>query len=339
MNLQPTSDQIQIIDAVASFMAEQLPVSRCLKLEEGGAQVTSGEWEKIVELGWIGLGLEEDLGGLGCSVVEEMLMFREVGRQVGPLALLGSVIGARVAALAGLSELRDSILGGEARVAIAVSAELAVAAAVQMDGAIQLFGTHSARYAVLVDDNGAALFDLAALTLNAVPCLERHLSLATATLKQQPALAHVAATQDPIAMRLTLLASAMQVGNAEATRDMSTGYAKERRQFDQLIGSFQAVKHICADMAVRCEESCTQLFYASLCLRDRGIAEANREVAAAAFLAARAAIENGAANIQVHGGIGMTAELNAHWYLKRAHVLEQVIGSSRKQLDLLAEAA
>ncbi|CAG4885179.1 Putative Acyl-CoA dehydrogenase [Georgfuchsia toluolica] len=335
MNLQPNSDEVQIIDAVASFMAEQLPVSRYRDLTEGAAQLTPEEWQKVVDLGWIGLGLEEQHGGLGCSVVEEILMFREVGRQVGPLALLGSVIGARVAALAGQSELRDSILSGKERVAIAIPAEVSMSAASRLDGAIQLFGTDSACYAVLVDQNGAVLFETDSLLLSKVPCLERHLSLATATLKQHTAIAYVEGALDPVAVRLTILASAMQVGGAEATRDMSVAYAKERQQFGQLIGSFQAIKHICADMAVRCEEACTQLFYSSLCLRDRGIVEARREIAATAFLAARAGIENAAANIQVHGGIGMTAELAAHWYLKRAHVLDQVIGNSRRQLDLL----
>jgi alkylation response protein AidB-like acyl-CoA dehydrogenase len=338
MNLEPNADQIQIIDAVSSFMAEQLPVSRYRDLAEGRAQLAPDEWQQIVDLGWIGLGLEEVHGGLGCTVVDEMLLFREVGRQVGPLEILGSVIGARVAALAGQSELMDSILSGETRVAIAIPAEVSMSAASRLNGAIQLFGADSARYAVLVDQIGAALFETDSLSLAKVPCLERHLSLATVTLIQRPAVAYVEAALDPVAARLMIMASAMQVGGAEATRDMAVAYAKERQQFGQLIGSFQSIKHICTDMAVRCEEACTQLFYSSLCLRDRGIVEACREVAATAFLSARAAIENAAANIQVHGGIGMTAELDAHWYLKRAHVLDQVIGNSRRQLDLLAGA-
>ncbi|MFY9327621.1 MAG: acyl-CoA dehydrogenase family protein, partial [Georgfuchsia sp.] len=271
MNLQPTSDEVQIIDAVASFMAEQMPVSRYRDLAEDATQLTPDEWQKIVDLGWIGLGLEEEHGGLGCSVVEEILMFREVGRQAGPLALLGSVIGARVAALAGLSELRDSILSGEERIALAIPADVTMPVASKLDGGIQLFAADSARYAVIVDANGAALFETKALSLREQPCIERHLPLASATLKQHPALAYVEAKADPIAVRLAILASAMQVGGAEATRDMAVAYAKERQQFGQLIGSFQAIKHICADMAVRCEEACTQLFYASLCLRDREI--------------------------------------------------------------------
>ena len=124
-----------------------------------------------------------------------------------------------------------------------------------------------------------------------------------------------------------------------SARDMAVTYAKDRKQFGQPIGSFQAIKHICADMAVRCEESASQLFYAALSLRD-GTADAAVEIPAAAFIAARAALENAAAGIQVHGGIGMTAELDAHWFLKRAHVLDQAMGNSRRQLDrLLREIA
>src|SRR5438552_6349013 len=304
MNLQPTADQFQIVDAVTGFMAEQLPLSRLRSLGADADAITPEQWRQIVELGWLGLGLAEDHGGLGCSIVDEVLMFREFGRQVGPLDLLGTVLGARVAAVSGASNVLDRILSGAARVAMAVPAGPPVAAAPRLEGELQIFGARSAAYALLVDDGGAALFALEGLELQTRPCIERPLSLATTTLHGQSAVAFVEPATEGIAARLALLVSAMQVGVAEGARDMAVAYAKERKQFGQPIGSFQAIKHMCSDMAVRCEESAGQLFYAALSLRD-GTADSAIEVPAAVFIAARAALENAATGIQVHGGIGM----------------------------------
>src|SRR5439155_25614961 len=122
MNLQPTADQLQIVDAVTGFMAEQLPLSRLRSLGADADAITPEQWRQIVDLGWLGLGLDEQHGGLGCSVVDEVLMFREFGRQVGPLDLLGTVLGARVAAAGGASNVLDRVLTGAVRVAIAVPA-------------------------------------------------------------------------------------------------------------------------------------------------------------------------------------------------------------------------
>jgi len=339
MNLQPTEDQLQIVDAVAAFMAEQLPLSRLRHIAPEADAVTPEQWRQIVELGWLGLGLAEDHGGLGCTVVEEVLMFREFGRQVGPLDLLGSVLGARVAAHAGARDVLDQILSGSARVALALPTSRPVRAASRLDGAVQLFGARSATYALLVDEGGAVLTTTAGVALNHLPCIERPLSLAAAELQARPVVAFVDASTDPVDARMALLVSAMQVGVAEGARDMAVAYAKERKQFGQPIGSFQAIKHLCSDMAVRCEEAAGQLFYAALSLRDR-TADPAIEVPAATFIAARAALENVASCIQVHGGIGMTAELDAHWLLKRAHVLDQVVGNSRRRLEqLIAEGS
>lgn len=335
MNLEPTPEQIQIVDAVADFLARKLPLSRYQTQTESDSQITDEQWREIVDLGWIGLGLDEQHGGLGSSIVEEMLLFREIGRHVGPVDILGSVIGARLAALAYRNASRDAILEGRARVAVAIPSGKLSRNDGRINGPVLLFGSSSAEYAVLTDANTASLIATASLSLEPLPCLEAHLPLARAMLASQASEAQLDARVDPLGARQTLLASSMQVGVAEATLDMAVAYAKQRQQFGQPIGSFQAIKHLCADMAVRCEEARAQVFYASLCQSGSPRREFEREVAAAAFISTRAGIENAAANIQVHGGIGMTAELNAHWYLKRAHVLDQLMGNARTKLDLL----
>ena len=122
-------------------------------------------------------------------------------------------------------------------------------------------------------------------------------------------------------LHLQLLTAAYAVGCADAARDMAADYAKLRQQFDRPIGWFQALKHICSDMAVRAAVARSQLYYAA-CALDAGDADAAFHIAAAKRLADQAALDNGRANIQVHGGIGMTDEAAPHLCLKRAHLLQ-----------------
>jgi hypothetical protein len=131
-----------------------------------------------------------------------------------------------------------------------------------------------------------------------------------------------------------LLTAALQVGHAAAALELAVAYAKERQQFGKPIGSFQAVKHICADMLVRSEVARAAV-HAAACLSDGPdvvAAEAGaagctpgqmleRSVAGAKLLADEAAIANARASIQVHGGMGFTWEVPLHLHLKRARVL------------------
>jgi alkylation response protein AidB-like acyl-CoA dehydrogenase len=126
-----------------------------------------------------------------------------------------------------------------------------------------------------------------------------------------------------------LLLSAFAVGIAEATRDMAVEYAKTREQFGRPIGSFQAIKHICADMAIRCEAAACQTAFASLVLAE-GHAGLAFHATSSKLVAAASAIKNASQNIQVHGAIGFTAEADPHLFLKRAHVIEQLWGDTRR---------
>ncbi len=133
----------------------------------------------------------------------------------------------------------------------------------------------------------------------------------------------------------TVLAAAEAVGVAERTLEASVEYAKVRQQFGKPIGSFQAVKHRCADMAVRVEAARASTFWAAVALRD-GLEDAGRQVHVAKTLAVSAAIANASDNIQNHGGMGYTWEADAHLYLKRAWLVEHAFGTRVAHLDTLA---
>jgi alkylation response protein AidB-like acyl-CoA dehydrogenase len=133
-----------------------------------------------------------------------------------------------------------------------------------------------------------------------------------------------------------VVTAAFLVGMAQACTDLSVAYAKERRQFDRPIGSFQAVKHLLADMLVRTEVARACVHAAACTLDDPDVGDVARAVAAAKMLAGETAITNGKTATQVHGGMGFTWEVDVHLYLKRAWVLDTVFGSVDEHAEAVA---
>ncbi|MER3452643.1 MAG: acyl-CoA dehydrogenase, partial [Acidimicrobiia bacterium] len=115
--------------------------------------------------------------------------------------------------------------------------------------------------------------------------------------------------------------------------DMAVAYAKERVQFGRPIGSFQAVKHACADMLVRVEVARSAVYAAGVTCDTPDVGDPRRAVASAKTAAGEAAIENGKAAIQVHGGMGFTWDVDAHLYLKRAWLLDTHFGSTGENAE------
>jgi alkylation response protein AidB-like acyl-CoA dehydrogenase len=125
------------------------------------------------------------------------------------------------------------------------------------------------------------------------------------------------------------LTAALQLGLADRLTELAVAYAKERVQFDRPIGSFQAIKHLLADMVVRTEVARASVYAAGAHLDAAGsIPAVDRAISGAKFLAGEAAIANGKAATQVYGGMGFTWEIDVHLYLKRAWVLDTHFGSA-----------
>jgi alkylation response protein AidB-like acyl-CoA dehydrogenase len=133
--------------------------------------------------------------------------------------------------------------------------------------------------------------------------------------------------------------AAYLLGMAQRLTDMSVAYAKEREQFDRAIGSFQAVKHLLADMVVRTELARAAVYAAGAHLGAPDEPGLERAVATAKVMAGDAAISNGKTATQVHGGMGFTWEVDVHLYLKRAWVLDTRFGSIDEHADRVAATA
>ena len=119
MDLLPTDEQDEIIATVRSQLDREFDL-HALAASDGAAQVVDAAlWARCAELGWFGLGLQEALGGVGYTLAEEALLFAELGAHATPGPFLATVLGGRLAALAGATELRDGILSGTQRIALA----------------------------------------------------------------------------------------------------------------------------------------------------------------------------------------------------------------------------
>jgi hypothetical protein len=135
-----------------------------------------------------------------------------------------------------------------------------------------------------------------------------------------------------------VLTAALQVGSAAWTTELAVEYAKERRQFGRPIGGFQAVKHLCADMAVRAELARCAVHAAAVTVDQPEVGDAEMVSAGAKLLADEAAVTNGRSCIQVHGGMGFTWEIPAHLAYKRARVLALQFGTDDDLAETLAQS-
>ncbi|WP_371541538.1 acyl-CoA/acyl-ACP dehydrogenase [Streptomyces sp. NBC_00554] len=344
MDLLPTADQEAVIASAAEFLAKEMPISS-LRERAGEAEAFDrASWQQAARLGWFGLGLPEEQGGVGYTAAEEALLFREIGRHLAPGPFVATVLGAHIAAAAGRDDLVEAITAGEIVVGTAqrrVGARAATGPEASgglevVSGDFDLIDTTGAALVAVVEPQGAVLLETAAFGIpRQLPPIDPGIRLATASVHRQPALVSVGPDLEPAFLRGSVLVAALQTGIAEAARDLAVEHAKNRVQFGRPIGVNQAVKHRCADMAVRAEAARAQLLFAALALaEDRPDAEFH--AAAARTVSADAALRNTSENIQIHGGMGYTHEHDAQLYAKRARVLDQLLVSSRETLQLIS---
>lgn len=339
MDLLPTPEQEEIAHSTASFLAKELPITRLRELMDGPSTIDRAVWARAAALGWFALGLAEDVGGVGYGLAEEVLVFREIGRALAPGPVVPTVLAARLAGRAGKSELAASIIAGDTVVGLGLPkpgapAEIGDRVSAELD----LFDGAWADLVLVAAPTGAALIAVPDLVdLAEISCIDEATRLSRGRAETVTTLTFAPTEAEDLYRRGAVLTSAMLVGIAEATRDQATDFAKSRVQFGKPIGSYQAIKHLCADMAIRSEAAVSQVFFAALAI-DTDRPDAAFQAAAAKIVASDAARRNAAANVQIHGGMGFTFEQDAHLYVKRAQVLEQMFGPTAYHLALALES-
>jgi alkylation response protein AidB-like acyl-CoA dehydrogenase len=324
VDLMPTDEQTQISDMIGQFLGEKLPVDR---LRSSDIRVDKALWTQMSELGFFGLSMSESLGGTGLGIPEEILLNRELGRNLITPSVLATGIATHLAAASGEEELAGSFLAGQRRAAFALCADK--------------LPDRESRDFISIDYEPGDL--LLAVTGSGPYLVDPHTPIQPQRLDSMDEsirleAIHVGsdhtvhAPEESWSVRLRLMIAAQLAGIAAAARDLAVDYAKTRVQFGQPIGAFQAIKHKCADMAVGADVAWWQVVFAAI-TAENGDDDARSHVACAAYLSAMAALRNASESIQIHGAIGFTAECHAHRFLKRAHLLARIGGSPREDAE------
>jgi alkylation response protein AidB-like acyl-CoA dehydrogenase len=299
MYFLPTDEQRELQRGVREVLVSTYPLD---KLPDG---FDAAVWSTLVETGVFALRTELDLG-----FVEAVLVFEELGRAVVPGPLVGTFL------TAGHAEGPVSVV--DPRLSPIVVAHLDIANKV-----------------LVLDPAGPRLTH--ASDLSGVPVEEPIDPLSPLhELTAASGGARIKVQYEQLMTEGALLTAALQVGLAARLTELAVDYAKTRDQFDRPIGSFQAVKHICADMLVRTELARASLHSAAVMLDDPEAGDADRAVAGAKLLADEAATGNSRSCVQVHGGMGFTWEVPVHYLLKRAWLHATEFGTAEDHAEALA---
>jgi alkylation response protein AidB-like acyl-CoA dehydrogenase len=309
MNFVVSEDQVALADGMRALCAGRFPLER-LRVAEGRPRVVdAADWAELGSAGVFSIRASEQHGGLGLGMAESVVVFEELGRALVPGPIVSSALAAG---------LVDGASDGTVVVGSTTRPRPGMPALVAHLDAIGVL--------VVVDSEGISLVDPSAVRASAA---ERSLDPLTPMWIVEgdlPEGERLGGPEGAVGWHYAeaLLSAAMCVGIGAATLEMAVSYAKVREQFGRPVGSFQAVKHICADMLVRVELARVALHAAAVIADDPLAGDPIRTMAGATLLAVQAALENGRKCIQVHGGMGFTWEVPAHLYLMRARVLEAV---------------
>lgn len=321
MDFELSADQEALVAGVRDFVAGRFDVETIRAIDAEGSGFDAARWRELAELGVFSLRLAEDRGGVGLGTADAAIVFGELGAGCVPGPLVWTHCAAELVDGAGSGDVvvtgldRTGPLGGPEFVAHLASADCVV----------------------VVDDDG----------LTAVPATSVDAEAAETSLDPLTPVHHLltlgagdrigdADAARAFVRTATVLTAAQLLGLSEASLRLAVDFARDRVQFDRPIGSFQAVKHMCADMLVRTEVARAAVYAAAVTIDEPDVGDVDLLVAAAKICAGEAADRNARAAVQVFGGMGYTWEVPVHYYLKRAWVLDRLFGEPPAHSDAVA---
>ena len=368
MNFTLSDEQRELRTTVRDFLADKSPEAEVRRLMSTTAGYEPVVWEQMSkQLGLTGLAIPEEYGGSGFGYVELGLVFEEMGRSLACAPFFSTVALAAEVLLrsddeAVKKELLPGIAAGSTRATLALlerpsgwdESDVMLPATPSSGGGWRLNGEK--RY--VLDGHTADLLLVAARTRAGIGVFVVEASAEglsrthVETLDQTRKQARLTFAETPARLvgdpaegwhlltqalqTAAILLAAEQVGGASGALEMAVDYAKVRHQFGRPIGSFQAIKHKCADMLTEIESARSAAYYGMWALDAM-----DDDVPVAASLAKAFCSETfmqvAADNIQVHGGIGFTWEHPAHLYFKRAKTSELLLGTPSHHREFLAQ--
>jgi alkylation response protein AidB-like acyl-CoA dehydrogenase len=307
MHFARTEEQDELASIVASLLDKRSDSAAVRAAMESEAGYDEALWQALCEqVGVAALAVPEEYDGFGASLVETAVVLEELGRNLAPTPLLATTLASAALLVLGDDDQKSSLLPriASGEVATLVTGEMVLSGEIvlqQRGSALEVIGDDLAR----------------------VGSLDQTLSLAR--------LPGAPSVEGPLLHVAWALASALQVGAAQRGLDMTVAYSKERVQFGRPIGSFQALKHRMADMLVLVEASRSASWGATAAAAAyvQEPTEARAEVLARRAAVARSycsdALDQVASEtVQLHGGIAITWEHDAHLVFKRAHALSHL---------------
>ena len=370
MNFSFTEEQEELRRYTRQWLDENCAMETVRQLMETERGYEPRHWEAIAEMGWLAMAIPEEWGGAGFSFLELFVLLEEQGRALFCAPFLSTVVmAATVVEEAGDEGQKQKILpaiaGGDLTATVAFAepngrwdaAGVTTEARPRPQGGWVLQGTksfvldgHVADLLVVAarTDRGISLFlvrgEAEGVSRKKVETMDQTRKQAEIRLREVELEADSLLGPEgggwPILERMVEKAvvalSAEQVGGAQECLEMAVSYAKVRKQFGRPIGSFQAIKHKCADMLAQVESARSAAYYAGWT-----VSEDNEERSLMASLAksycSEAYFAAAAENIQIHGGIGFTWEHDAHLYFKRAKSSELLFGDPSFHREKIAD--
>jgi alkylation response protein AidB-like acyl-CoA dehydrogenase len=360
MDFDFKSDQVMLRNNAREYLSEKCTTQFVRKMFDDKAGFSKEMWKEMADLGWLGLTFPEENEGLGLGMVELSLLLEEMGRAVFPGPYFASVLLAGNALQAGDKTLKEKYLTGIAKGDVIASMGILEQAVNWGPEAIKLKAEGGGGGFVL---NGMKRFVPFAhvsdviiipartsdkpdgITLFAVDAKAKGVEMSTLTnidltsKSSEVRLTNVMVPEENVIgdvdgawpilkgvlQKAAVGASAEMLGAARKSMEMSVEYAKVREAFGQPIGTFQAIKHKCADMLLEVEQSHAAVYYASWA-QDAGAPDAALAASVAKAYVGDAARRVCGESIQVHGGIGFTWEFDLHLWFKRAKYYEPMYG-------------
>jgi alkylation response protein AidB-like acyl-CoA dehydrogenase len=355
MNFDFSDEQKFLKTEARKFLEANCPASRVRAvLDDPAKAFDAALWKQIVEQGWLGAAIPEEHGGLGLGHLELCVIAEELGRVVAPIPFASTVYFlAEAVMLAGddaqKADLLPAIAAGEIIGAIATSEGPGVLSPANLQATVsdgKLTGTKipvtdggvADVVVVLAKEGGKPGLFLARLDDDTVSretlgTLDPSRDAAKVTFEATPVrrLGGAGEGFDLLAQindRAAVLLAFEQCGGADRALEMAKAYALERYAFGRVIGSYQAIKHKLADMYVKNELARSNAYYGAWAL-NTSAAELPVAAAAARIAASEAFWFASKENIQTHGGIGFTWEMDCHLYYRRSRQLSLVAGAPR----------
>ena len=356
MNFDFNDEQRAIKEAAREMLASRYPLAEVRRLAEDERGFTDEQWAQLTELGWPGIFVPERLGGQGLGIVELVILQEELGYALAPTPFFSNLCAGLVLQGAGEDEQQDRWLAplaaGERRGTLAVQDEdggdwlegsslvaedsrLSGTKIAVPDAASADFIIVAARGRPYIVESGAA-----GVTITPTPGIDGTRKLYSVRLDgvEAEALAEQGPDLERARGAIPTALAAESTGVAQRAMEMAVEYAKERKQFDRPIGSYQAVSHRCADMLLEVEGARSTTYYAAWAL-DHEPETAPVAASMAKAYASDAGWRVTASSLQVHGGIGFTWEHDLHLWLKRGKANAYLFGDARWHRSGVADMA